>query len=147
MPDIADRPGVHPPDGLLGSSGREWGIGEGGGFEWREGDTISEAVGVPAIMPPSVTYRAATNADAVYLSIARPIPVESWEIVLFPWEWYEEEPPPGDATSQWRVSGDDATTLCIPIGDAGEYSLTANVDFGEGNHATYRWHVIVPDSD
>ena len=37
-----------------------------------------------------------------------------------------------------------AVALTACKGGPGEYSLAAELDFGEGNHATYRWHVVIP---
>ena len=145
MPPADDRPGVHPPDGLLGSVGGGWTAGELGSFEWREDNTISEGVGVPALVPPSVTYQSAPLADRLLIAFSEPQSVESWELIVFPWAWYEEAPPSDAHSSEWTGGSiPEGEALCVAGEGAGEFSVTANIDFGDGNHAAYRWHLIVP---
>ena len=144
LPTVTDPPGVHPPAALLGSRGAGWATAELGSFEWREGDTISESVGVPAIVPPTVTYTSAPRADPLYLALSERVVIRSWELIYFPWESYEQDPPAGAGSTRWQGEATDAYALCIPAGEAGEFSLTAELDFGDGNHATYRWHVVIP---
>jgi hypothetical protein len=144
LPSGDDAPGVHPPDAMLGSDGTGWEAGEGGSFEWREGNTISEGTGVPAIVPPTATYESAPDAEILRLTLSEPVAIQAWELTYFPWEWYEEDPPAGAESTEWHGTASDAFALCIPAGEPGEYSLTADLDFGEGNHATYRWHVVIP---
>ena len=144
LPSGDDAPGVHPPDAMLGSDRAGWAAGEGGSFEWREGNTISEAVGVPAIVPPTARYESAPNAEILRLTLSEPVAIQAWELTYFAWEWYEDDPPADAESTEWHGAASDAFALCIPAGEPGEYSLTANLDFGEGNHATYRWHVVIP---
>ncbi len=144
-PTVEDRPGVHPPDGLLGSTGGGWQAGEVGSFEWRDGDTISEAIGVPALVPPSVTFRSAPLADPLFIALSEPAAIRSWELIFFPWEWYQQAPPSWERGSEWtgRTVG-EGESLCFTTQGPGEFSLTAKFDFGDGIHAAYRWPLIVP---
>ena len=136
---------MHPPEGLLGSTGGGWEAGEVGSFEWRDGNTISEAIGVPALVPPSVTYLSAPLADRLFIALSEPTAIRSWELILFPWEWYEDPPAYGERSSVWTgATVGEGQSLCFAAKGPGEFSLTANFDFGDGNHAAYRWHLIVP---
>ena len=126
------------------ATGAGWGAGEGGSFEWREGNTISEGIGVPAIVPPTARYESAPNADILRLTLSEPVAIQAWELTYIPWWWYEEDPPASAASTEWHGNASNALALCIPAGEPGEYSLTADLDFGEGDHATYRWHVVIP---
>lgn len=144
-PEVAERPGIHPPDGVVGTSGGGWGVAEVGSFEWREGNTISEAIGVPAIVPPEATYRGAHGADRLFIAFSEPVSIESWKIITFPWAWYEEDPPAGAESEVWNGGQvGESQALCIALGEERDFSLTAKVEFGGGNHAIYRWRVIVP---
>ncbi len=33
-----------------------------------------------------------------------------------------------------------------PESGTGDYALTVQLDFGGGNHASYRWHIVIPSS-
>lgn len=77
--------------------------------------------------------------------MSEPVSIQDWEIILFPWAWYEEEPPPGAESAEWTGGRiDESQALCIAVGEVRDFSLTAKVNFGGGNHANYRWRVIVP---
>ncbi len=144
-PEVAERPGIHPPDGLVGTTGGGWELAEVGSFGWREGNTTSEAMGLPAIVPPEATYRGAPGADRLFIAFSEPVSIESWEIITFPWDWYQVDPPAGAESAEWTGGEvDENQALCIAVGEDRDLSLTAKVDFGRGNHAIYRWHVIVP---
>jgi len=131
---------------MLGSEGGGWAPGELGAFEWREGNTISESVGVPAIVPPAAPYESAPDASMLFLTMSEPVAIRSWELTYFPWEWYEADPPAGSTSTEWLGEATDAFALCIPAGEPGDYALTVQLDFGGGNHATYRWHIVIPSS-
>jgi len=143
LPAATDPPGVHPPDALLGGDDGSWKAGEGNSFEWREADVYSDAIGVPDAEPPRVIYRAPAGGTELVVAVAEPLPFQTWKVVMFPWAWYDKAPAEGQPT---RLTGKDAAgTLAICLNaPQGEWFLSAFFDFGDGNHAKYRWHVVIP---
>ncbi len=145
-PSTPTRPGVHPPDALIGSRGGDWEAGELGSFGWREGDTVAEGTGPPAIVPPEVTYRSTAHTGQLHVALSEPVPIEAWGIILFPWSAYDDDPPEDATAEEWAGSHvEPGDALCLTTGGPGDFSLTVKLDFGAENHAAYRWRVIVPD--
>lgn len=138
-----------PPAGLLGSPGGGWGPGELNAFEWREGDVISEGVGAPAIVRPEVTYTSAPAPDMLLVTATRGANIRGWDIHLWPWSWYDLEAlPPGEQATRYQEAAEDSDAavraLCMPAPAPGDYFVSVEFDFGEGNHAAYRWHLVIP---
>src|SRR5918992_353324 len=77
------------PDGLLGTAGGGWGADEHGSFVWRRGALTMTGMGPPVIVPPKVTYEAASSADTLFLTLSQPLTPDSWDLVIFPWAAYE----------------------------------------------------------
>lgn len=144
LPSPTDVPGVHPPDALLGSDEGSWQPGEGNSFEWREGNVYSEALGAPVLEPPRTVYEAPAGATNLTVAVAKPIPFESWKVVIFPWRWYDQPPIDAKATVIRGHATDGTTAICLNAPAAGEWFLSAVFDFGDGNHAKYRWHLVIP---
>jgi hypothetical protein len=144
LPAATDPPGVHPPDALLGADDGSWKAGEGNSFEWREGNVYSDAIGVPDAEPPRVVYRAPAAATELVVTVAKPIPFQTWKVVMFPWEWYDKPAAEGQPTKLTGQDADGTLAICLNAPE-GEWYLSAFFDFGDGNHAKYRWHVVIPE--
>lgn len=104
----------------------------------------SEAIGVPVVVPPGSVYKAPAGATNLIVAVAEPIPFEGWEVVIFPWQWYDEAPAEEQATKIAGREADGTTAICLNAPAAGEWYLSAEFDYGDGNHAKYRWHVVIP---
>lgn len=119
-PSPATRPGVHPPDTVIRSLGGVWEAGEPGSFAWREGDTISHGTGPPAIVPPEITYRSTAHTGQLHVALSEPVPLEEWEIILFPWSAYDDDPPVRATAEEWAGShGEPGEALCLSTGGPG----------------------------
>jgi hypothetical protein len=106
----------------------------------------SDGLGVPVVVPPSSVYVAPPGTTDLTVAVAKPVPFQSWELVIFPWAYYDEPPTDGQPIKLAGQEADGTTAICLGSPAEGEWYLSAEFDFGNGDHAKYRWHLVIPAS-